>query len=216
MIVNTYLDESGDLGWTFDKPYRHGGSSRFLTITYFISPQVKKDIPKRFIKDIYSHFHFDVNKEIKGKDLNEIQLDYIVPKILQIIIKNQFEVGSITVKKQNVQPHIRADENKLYNYMIKLALLPDVLKYEHVNLIRDERTIKVKSGNCLIDYLQTIIWFDLHSQTTTKDIPSLSHKVLNLIFIDWISHIVWSNHEDKIGKHYAILRPYIKHIELFF
>lgn len=32
MDITVYLDESGDLGWKFDAPYRSGGSSRYLTI----------------------------------------------------------------------------------------------------------------------------------------------------------------------------------------
>ena len=36
MQVSVYLDESGDLGWKFDAPYRCGGSSRYLTISAII------------------------------------------------------------------------------------------------------------------------------------------------------------------------------------
>jgi hypothetical protein len=37
-----YLDESGELGWKFDAPYRKGGSSRYLTIaSLVISPDGK-------------------------------------------------------------------------------------------------------------------------------------------------------------------------------
>jgi hypothetical protein len=37
--MNLYLDESGDLGWTLDKPYQAGGSSRYLTIATLIIPK---------------------------------------------------------------------------------------------------------------------------------------------------------------------------------
>lgn len=36
--MNVYLDESGDLGWVLDKPYRNGGSSRFMTIAFVACP----------------------------------------------------------------------------------------------------------------------------------------------------------------------------------
>jgi hypothetical protein len=48
--MNVYLDESGDLGWTFDKPYRHGGSSRYLTISVLIVPKDLSHLPKRILK----------------------------------------------------------------------------------------------------------------------------------------------------------------------
>ena len=37
--MNLYLDESGDLGFTFDKPNRYGGSSRHLTIAILLTPK---------------------------------------------------------------------------------------------------------------------------------------------------------------------------------
>jgi hypothetical protein len=33
MALLIYLDESGDLGWSFDAPFRRDGSSRNLTTT---------------------------------------------------------------------------------------------------------------------------------------------------------------------------------------
>ena len=81
-------------------------------------------------------------------------------------------IGSITVNKSKVQLHIREDANKLYNYIIRLAVLPVIKDQPFVNLIRDNKSVKVKSGNCLIDYLQTELWFELHSRTKVVDIPS--------------------------------------------
>ncbi|AZB91680.1 hypothetical protein DKE41_019025 (plasmid) [Acinetobacter pittii] len=46
-----YLDESGDLGWNFNHPYRQGGSSRFLTIACVITPSEDVKRPKKLSKD---------------------------------------------------------------------------------------------------------------------------------------------------------------------
>lgn len=40
--------------------------------------------------------------------------------------------NSITVRKENVKEHIRADENKLYNYMINLSLVNEMAKHDEV------------------------------------------------------------------------------------
>jgi len=64
------------------------------------------------------------------------------------------KIDVITVKKQNVQAHIREDPNKLYNYMIGLVV-PDYVKKEKTIIVHpDERSIKVKSGNSLEDFLK--------------------------------------------------------------
>lgn len=125
-------------------------------------------------------------------------------------------IGSITVNKSKVQQHIREDANKLYNYMIKLAILDSIKNEPTVNLIRDNKSIKVKSGNSLIDYLQTTLWFELNSKTKIIDIPSDSKKVQNLIFIDWMNNLIWGNYEDDNSEAYQILRSVIDSKKLFF
>lgn len=108
------------------------------------------------------------------------------------------------------------DANKLYNYMIRLAVLPKVKGESVVNLIRDNKTIKVKSGNSLIDYLQTEMWFELGSQTRLVDFPSDSKCVKNLIFIDWINNLVWGKYEYGNNAPYDILKNVINSEKLFF
>lgn len=68
--------------------------------------------------------------------------------------------------------------------MIRLAVLPSIKNELTVNLIRDNKTIKVASGNSLIDYLQLVLWFDMNCSTRVIDFPSDSKQVKNLIFID--------------------------------
>lgn len=51
--MNLYIDESGDLGFTFDKPYRIGGSSRYLTIAFLLVPKELSHLPKRVVKKLY-------------------------------------------------------------------------------------------------------------------------------------------------------------------
>jgi hypothetical protein len=212
-----YLDESGDLGWTLDKPYRIGGSSRYLTITFLVIPHDEQCKPKRIVREVYRHFGFDPKDEMKGSMLSDEQLDYIAYKIVKYMRDNPtFKLGAITVKKERVQEHIRQDENKLYNYMIKLGLVDKIDKFNSVLLIRDNRSVKIKNGNIIGDYLQTVLWFEKGSTTTLRDQPEDSKQNPNLIFIDWISHIVWSKYEDNNSKHFLIISKYIIINTLFF
>lgn len=100
--------------------------------------------------------------------------------------------------------------------MIKLAILDSIKNEPMVNLVRDNKSIKVKSGNSLIDYLQTTLWFELNSKTKIIDIPSDSKKVQNLIFIDWMNNLIWGNYEDNNSEAYQILRSVIDSKKLFF
>ncbi|MDE6089855.1 MAG: DUF3800 domain-containing protein [Duncaniella sp.] len=217
MASNVYLDESGDLGWVLDKPFRNGGSSRYLTIAFVVCPAEKKHLLQRIVVDMYRRKRFDPKQELKGNNLTVPDKCFFAEKVRKLVSMNpDISVGAITVNKSKVRQHIREDSNKLYNYMIRLAVLPAINGHELVNLIRDNKTVKVKSGNSLIDYLQTVLWFDYDSHTKIKDIPSDSKRVKNLIFIDWMNNLIWGRYEDNNTQPYDILKNVITSRKLFF
>jgi len=51
-MLNIYIDESGDLGFTF-KP-RGKGSSRYLTIACLFVPKELSHLPKKLVRKLYS------------------------------------------------------------------------------------------------------------------------------------------------------------------
>jgi hypothetical protein len=123
---------------------------------------------------------------------------------------------SMTVRKQNVQPHIREDSNKLYNYMISKLLLNEMAKYEEVTFVPDPRTIKVKSGNSLPDYLVTQLWFEKQVTTKLNYQPISSDQSLNLQFADMLSGCVQSHFEDTNSTNFNLLKDHISYKVLFF
>lgn len=217
MPKKVYLDESGDLGWKFDAPYRKGGSSRYLTIAYAIIPQDKNILINRFVKDIYYRFNIPFSKELKATHMSIDQKLIVASKTIDFLNKNtDFLLGAITVSKERVMTHIRTDANKLYNYMIGQSILPKICNSPSVSLVRDNRTIKVQSGNSCIDYLQTKLWFEYSSPTLLKDLPTDSHTNKCLIFIDWMTNFVWSYYEDKSSKPFEMLSRKLINQTLFF
>lgn len=215
--MNLYLDESGDLGWLFDKPYQSGGSSRYLTIATLIIPKTVSHLPKRIVKEIYTHRKQQTCVELKGKDLSRDEKNKFTTMVVALLRKDPaIKISVITVTKENVNDHIRADANKLYNYMVNFATLDLIKTFPVVNFIPDPRTIKVASGNSLVDYLQTQLWFELNVSTTLIHMPMESKVNLNLQFIDFISHIVWRRYEYNEYDFYKKIKPYISEKHLFF
>lgn len=212
------MDESGDLGWKFDAPYRKGGSSRYLTIAFILCPSNKSHKLDRIVKQIYeSRGVFFKDTEVKGSSLTVEEMERIATLTRNLLEKDKdFRLMSITVNKANVKEHIQRDSNKLYNYMIQLALLKYVKRYDEVNLIRDNRTVKVASGNSLIDYLQTYMWFELNGMTVLNDMPLDSKSTRKLVFIDWMNNIIWGHYEDGNDSAYSILSSCLHERKLFF
>jgi len=209
------VDESGDLGWILDKPYRKGGSSQYLTLACLFLPKSLKNLPKNIIRNMYKKMRWQNEKKASTATIK--QKTIFCQNVITLLKSNpSIKIDVITVKKENVANHIREDGNKLYNYMLSLIIPEYTSAYSEVDFIPDERSIKVKSGNSLVDYLQAKLWFDHAQQTKLVNKPGRSHEQYNLQFIDWVAHCIWVNFEWGQNTMHNVLLPYIKNRTLFF
>ena len=124
-------------------------------------------------------------------------------------------IDTITVRKENVQDHIRSDSNKLYNYMIRLMLLSKMRHEKEVVIVPDPRSIKVESGNSLPDYLQTLLWFHLRCETKLRMQPIESHKCLGIQFTDMLAGSIQAAAEDGNSDYLNIISPCLRPRRLF-
>lgn len=215
--MQVHIDESGDLGWTFDKPYTDGGSSRYLTISFLLVPESHSKYPKRIIRRFYDKYKIPTHIEIKGTKLKPDQRKYFTDEALTMLNKYpEIRILSITVLKIKVHDHIKADGNVLYNYMIGLSLLEEIKDEKSVTLFPDPRSVAVKSGNSLLDYLQIKLWFEMHSDTTLSSIAISSNNSLNTKFIDIVTNIMWRKYEKNESHCADLLSTKIKCKRLFF
>lgn len=173
--MKTLVDESGDLGWRFDQPFRQGGSSRYLTVACLIVPQPHYRRPREIITRLYKRFGWKSEKKAaEASDLQQVLFCEMVTDLLTRYPEIKLDI--ISVNKVNVQNHICQDPNKLYNYMLGLVIPDYVTQEESFTLITDERTIKVKSQNSLKDYLEIKLWFDKGCSTLVNHIPRDSFR----------------------------------------
>ena len=211
-----YLDEKGDLGFNFTAPYRTGGSSRYLTLGAVIAPADKSHLPGRFIKKLYTNRGWTV-LEKKWAEMNDDSRQEFTKRALKFRTDHaDIAYYAITVRKEKVLPHIQGDPNKLYNYMVKCLLLDKLATYDEVRLIPDPRSIKVKSGNSMHDYLQTILWFDKGVKTKLTTTPLDSESCKGLHFADMLTGLVGCHHEDGDSVCWGVLKAQIVAKTLFF
>lgn len=217
MSLYIYLDESGDLGWKFDAPYRRGGSSRYLTISCLIVPENKRHLPKRIIQKMYKKYKWNSKKEKKWSEMDMISRCYFAEQAKKMRNEHpDIKYFSMTVSKEKVMSHIRSDGNKLYNYMIGLLLLEEMSSVDKINFIPDPRSLKVESGNSMSDYLQTKLWFEHNSKAILNTTPCDSASNRNIQFADMLSGIVQGNYEDSNSKPWKILAPVLRSRRLYF
>lgn len=215
--ANIYLDESGDLGWTLDKPYRTGGSSRFLTIAAIVVPPEKCQYPKRVVRDLYKYYGWSPSVEKKWVDMSDdARLKFATDLAKLPKAHPDLLLYSIVVKKENVQLHIRQDANKLYNYMVRHALLDEMAKHQVVNFIPDARSVKVESGKSMHDYLQTELWFTKVAGTVLNTNPVESSQSLGVQCADMLAGVIQSHYEFRKSKPWGQMSGALRVKSLFF
>jgi hypothetical protein len=167
--------------------------------------------------DFYAKRGIPHGQELKWVDLDRVdRIDFAQRAAKLCSSHKDISFLTITVYKQRVQPHIQADPNKLYNFMAQLMLLPVMRGYGEVFLVPDARSIRVKSGDSLHDYLQTKLWFELEVATKLSTTPLESSKSKHLQFADYLCGAFQSHYEDGKSEPRNHLMPCAKTRSLFF
>lgn len=206
LYMNIYIDESGDLGWTFDRPNRNGGSSRYITISGVIISNEEEKYIKRFISDVHRKYNLSAKTEKKGANFSNEHAKFITTQLNKIINKSDsFRIISITAYKPNIFEALRRDKNIFYNYMLGLLLRELIPNYDNVVINLDKRTIKVSQGDSFPDYIKTQVWGEGHDlDIDCNFLDSENNKLI--WFADWYSNFVWRFYEDSETEAYEILR----------
>lgn len=100
--MKTYIDESGDLGWTLDKPNRNGGSSQYITITGLVIDEAEEKYINRFVSEIYTKYKLSPNIKKKGANFTPEHSSLITSQLHKIYNKSDsFKIISIPLINQN-------------------------------------------------------------------------------------------------------------------
>lgn len=216
-MAKIFLDESGDLGWKFDAPYREGGSSRHLTIGAVVVPDKDSHQPARVIRDLYTERKWTTAKEKKWTDMSDsARLDFATKALALSQRVSDVRFFAITVYKQRVRPELHSDPNLLYNYMVKLMLAQEMACHDTVTIIPDPRSIKVTSGSSQHEYLQTTLWYEHNVNTRLITKPVDSKKELGIQFADMLSGVVQAHHEDGRSIPWSAMAGVVQWKKLFF
>ena len=218
MEYDIYFDESGDLGWTLDKPYRSEGSSRYFVIAYIVIPTVDLKYITRFIKK----FHKDRGgspREIKGSEIRNHRAKSTARNITTMLEKGtDITIGTVIVQKSDVAKRLvgTGNDDVLYNHMVKKGLCSVIANLEKVKIIPDKKSVPKGSQNSCSDLLKDELWICQKSNVEIIYAPEESHNKDGLMFIDWIANFIWRSYEDGNSDAHQILKPYIKEDVLTF
>ena len=218
MEYDVYFDESGDLGWKLDQPYRKGGSSQFFTIAYLLIPKDKNKYINRFIRKFH-HDRGGKEREYKGADFRLHRAKTIAHQIADLLAWNDDMIlGAITVQKNHVPIRLTDSQNDsvLYDHMVQKALCDKLVDLKKATIIPDKRSVPRGSQNSCSDLLKGKLWLECGSEIVLEYLPEESHNNQRLIFIDWVANFVWRHYEDAKSDAYQRLQPVLQEERLFF
>ena len=166
---------------------------------------------------MYDKFGWNPKREKKWGQMGPLERSAYAVTIRDMCMRHpDIAVHAIVVKKENVLPHIRKDGNKLYNYMVKLALMNRMARHRRVTLVPDPRSIKVRSGNSMNDYLQTELWFAANADTELETCPVDSANCKGIQFADAVGGIVQASFEFNAAADFQAIERRIQLKRLFF
>ncbi|HGS5147610.1 TPA: DUF3800 domain-containing protein [Vibrio parahaemolyticus] len=200
MSVCFFLDESGDLGWTLDKPFGQGGSSQHLTIATISSDVESHRYIGRFMKKAKKKYGFSSKQEMKWIDLNDQQRLEFAEQAAQLVRMNDgLQCHAIVVAKRGVSHHLRNDKNLLYNYLIRMSLFDEIVKHPCVTLIPDPQGIAPNTGAPLHIYIQHLAYE--HAARTGNNVTTVGFRQLDssssfgIQFADMLAGIIQQKYE---------------------
>lgn len=159
--VNVALDESGNFG-------RKGDYIVVGGIQYSNSKPIKNFMKKQELKFRKKYPCFE-KQEIKHTNAYPAMRYHYIEKIAE---KSDF-IHYCVSNKRRVDKGMLDDENILYNYMvyrIVYRVIDSNPNIKELNLLLDNRTIRITRRHSLIDYIKGKVYFDLERPDITINI----------------------------------------------
>ncbi|WP_051350723.1 DUF3800 domain-containing protein [Caloramator sp. ALD01] len=204
-----YFDESGNLG----------SEGRYFVIACILTKDYKalENKMKKVLLYIKNNY-----KDIKWNG-HELKANSCKPWIKEIIYKaimeKDIQIAYVVADKIWVEDKLKADKNCLYNYLLSILLdnFKSMFRNNKVNLILDNKTIKVKSINSFEDYINIHINYRLrlNADISVKYMDSSSKKSYNIQAVDYIANAIYAKYEYNYEVYFEILESKICCKELF-
>lgn len=205
-MVYVYLDESGDLGFNFER-----GSSRYLLIGLLITDRkykadrCLKKIRRRKLKKTIKQM-----PEIKFNNSNR----WLRRKVLHCIRDFDPDIAYIIMKKENVYEHLRSypSSTRLYNYVATILLENVVPNYRGpIEIVIDKRDGSRYIQENFEDYIR-----DKLNYPSLRIVHKDSKEDRGLQAVDFICGAIFRYYNSNDDSYYSIIQDcLIAEIKLF-
>ncbi|WP_294395262.1 DUF3800 domain-containing protein [uncultured Clostridium sp.] len=204
-----YFDESGNLGV----------QNRYFVIACILTekPKELENKIKKVLLDIKKH---DKTSKWNGHELKANSCKpWTKEKIYKAIVSKDIQLSYIVADKIWIEEKLKEDKNCLYNYLLSVLLdnFKNTFRGNKINLILDNKSIKVKSLNSFEDYIKIHINYKLKLNCDIKVEyrDSSAKNAYNIQAVDYIANLLFGYYEYNYDKYYKIIENKITYVELF-
>lgn len=204
-----YFDESGNLG---------------IKDRYFVIACILTEKPKE-LENIMKKTLLHIKKTYKQCKWNGYELKansckpWVKEKIYDSIAKKDIQIAYIVGDKVWIEDRLKNNNNLLYNFMLKILLdnFKNRFRNSKVNLILDNKTIKVKSFNSFKDYIDIHMNYELklNSDISVEYRDSSAKNAYNIQAADYIANAIFAKYEYGYEEYYKLFKNKIKTFELY-
>jgi Protein of unknown function (DUF3800) len=214
-IACIFLDESGDLGWSLDKPRGNGGSSRFIVLAAIVLPFGQNKHLERLVTPLYKKRGRSFGSELKSTALNGYERRCFASELAKLARKHpSFSFHAVVAEKSNVPLALSRKTEVLYNHMAERMLHDIIADFTDVEFYPDARMVKERDKNALHNYIETRLAIAGHS-VNIRTIPSESGSFKEIQATDILASIIWSKYEanhalfdNELGDVVKVLKLY--------
>lgn len=204
------LDESGDLGWVLDQPYRMGGSSRYFTIAAAIGTQNTHRKFGKVIDKVHKTQGWTSAKEKKWIKLAPQARRVFAEHVVDLCDKeHRIALLVSVIEKKLVPPHLHDHFHLLYSWMASSLIAANARVYDQLSICPDELNAGSGSQTLIENILRKELWFNLRASTVVKRVPRTEALDTGLMFCDFLAGAVQSHFEDGISEAYDKIKKYI-------
>lgn len=211
-----YVDESGDLGFDFNRK----NPSDFFTITLLLVNGVSEN--KKLRKEVEIVLKRKLNTknkkkrivlELKGTKTNLSIKKYFYERVRKI----DFSIYSITINKKNVKKELQINKPRLYNYI--LGLLLDKVNFREnlssVILFLDKSKNRKEIKDCN-KYLEGKIESKISLETEFRIYHENSIDIRQLQVVDLFCNGISKKYNKKNTEWFSVFKEKITYENIYF
>ena len=196
-----FMDESGDLGFNFDKR----GTTSYFLITFLFSRS------KRPIEKCVKKVHLGLRKKYKKIGVLHAYIEEPVTKrrLLSLLAEKDCKIMTILLNKKKVYTKLQDEKPVLYNYVTNILLDRIFTK----KLIQSDDSIKIIASRKETNkFLNENFKSYLHSQLAANYKVKVSISVKTpaeqkaLQAVDFVSWAIFRKYEYKDDTYYNLIR----------